>query len=204
MKIIIVGGGIAGLTTYLYMKKHLSPNGEHDIKIFESHHTRVASTSIEEGDGANLQDLSSSTALVGGGLGIAPNGMRVLRDLSKELRDDVAKQGFVCETYAFKSARGFDIASQKTTDRRDPPESTVSSSRHGLWKCLSDAVGNDVVQFRKVAEVVLNDYGKPTVRFADGSPGEEADLVVGADGVRSNVKRAIFGDEDCKYAPKYK
>lgn len=201
MKIIIVGGGIAGLTTYLYMKKHLSPNGEHDIRIFESHHTRIASVPIEE---ANLQNLSSSTALVGGGLVVAPNGIRVLRDLSEELRDGVAKQGFVCKTYAFKAGRGFTIASQETTDRRDPPEYSVASSRHGLWKCLSDAVGNDVVVFRKVAEIVLNNYGKPTVRFADGSPEVEADLVVGADGVRSNVKRAIFGDENNKYAPKYK
>jgi 2-polyprenyl-6-methoxyphenol hydroxylase-like FAD-dependent oxidoreductase len=41
------------------------------------------------------------------------------------------------------------------------------------------------------------------VRFADGAI-KIADLVIGADGVRSIVKRAVFGREDeTNYAPVY-
>ena len=200
MKIIIIGGGIAGLSTYLYMKKYLSPNGEHELKIFESQASRIAS---EQTHHLNLDDLSFSTALVGGGLAVAPNGMRVLRDLSLDLHGAVTSQGFPCENNTFKAARGFTIGQVRAWDAREPPEYTVSSSRYGLWKCLADKVGDDAVQFKKVVEVAVDDGGKPLVRFADGSS-EEADLVLGADGVRSTVKKAILQDDDGKYAPTYK
>lgn len=203
MKILIIGGGIAGLSTYLHMKKHLAPRGEHGIKIFESHASRIASDQAHGNGKLNLDDLPSSTALVGGGLAVAPNGMRVLRGLSPDLHDAVTKQGFQCENNTFKAARGFTIGKARAWDAREPAEYTVSSSRYGLWKCLADAVGNDAVQFKKVTEVAVSEGGKPLVRFVDGSE-EEADLVVGADGVRSTVKKAILQDDDGNYAPTYK
>jgi 2-polyprenyl-6-methoxyphenol hydroxylase-like FAD-dependent oxidoreductase len=50
-----------------------------------------------------------------------------------------------------------------------------------------------VVRYRKVVEVREGEDRRPGVAFEDGSV-ESADLVVGADGVRSVVKKGIFGE----------
>jgi glycine/D-amino acid oxidase-like deaminating enzyme len=41
MRIVIVGGGIAGLSTYLHLRKHLPNASEHTITIYESHRSRA-------------------------------------------------------------------------------------------------------------------------------------------------------------------
>jgi 2-polyprenyl-6-methoxyphenol hydroxylase-like FAD-dependent oxidoreductase len=218
MKIIIVGGGISGLSTYLSLRKYLSNPSSHTIKIYEKHHSQLSLYSTKAGDNeiseeaATFEELSSSTAIVGGGLGVSPNGMRLLKELSQELHDAVTKQGFPCDNFVFKSSRGWRLNSQSSGDKRveDGEEFCVATSRHGLWECLKDAVvslsGPDTIVYKKIAEARVGEEGrKPRVVFEDGSE-EEADLVVGADGVRSVVKRGIFGlDEEGKemFAPVY-
>jgi 2-polyprenyl-6-methoxyphenol hydroxylase-like FAD-dependent oxidoreductase len=58
-----------------------------------------------------------------------------------------------------------------------------------------------VVRYRTVESVVVEEGGKPTIRFGDGGE-ETADLIVGADGIRSPLRKALFGDGD-EYRPKY-
>jgi len=203
MKIIIVGGGIAGLSTYLHLRKFLPNFDSQTVIIYESHKPRTGIPTSESEPGlTNLEDLSSSTAIVGGGLGLSPNGARILKNIDENLSEAVKAQGFVCETYTFKTARGHYLAKQPTTDKKSPPEFTVSTSRHGLWECLHKAVGEGKIQYRKVVDVDVS-APKPIVKFSDGEE-EEADLVIGADGVRSAVKKGIFGAEnETTYAPHY-
>jgi len=206
MKIIIVGAGIAGITTYLLLKKHLLDDPSSNVKnhisitIYESHHSRIDNSKDEKYCNTSFEDLSSSTALVGGGLGIAPNGMRILRDLDEKLHDEILKRGFVVEHAILRSARGWRLGKIRWGDMREPEEFCVSIARHRLWECLRDVVGEGVIQYKKVAEVKNGMGGKTVVTFADGSADEEAELVIGADGVKSTVRKAIFGD---KYPPFY-
>ncbi|KAF2434828.1 FAD/NAD(P)-binding domain-containing protein [Tothia fuscella] len=211
MKIIIVGGGISGLSAYLSFKKYLK-TGTHTISIYEKHHSQLNATSTTN-DGetttSTFEELSSSGAIVGGGLGVSPNGMRILKELSLDLHDAVDKQGFRAEQFVFRSSRGWRLSSQPTSDRRieDGEEVCVASSRHGLWQCLRDEVARvdkDILRYRKVIGVEMGDEAgsrRPRVLFEDGEE-EEADLVVGADGVKSIVKDAIFGDVDA-FKPVY-
>lgn len=213
MKIIIVGGGIAGLATYLHLRKHLpnppAPAPPHSIRVYESHRPRPSGAPVPGGD-ANLNSfeaLSTSTAIVGGGLGVSPNGMRVLRDLDRTVHRAVTDQGFPCERFIFMGQNGWTLGVQPTSDRGGPdagagpggrggqPEVCVSSTRHGLWACLMAAVPAGVVQYKKVSRVRVRDGGRKVVVvvFEDGGE-EECDLVIGADGVRSTVRKALFGD----------
>jgi 2-polyprenyl-6-methoxyphenol hydroxylase-like FAD-dependent oxidoreductase len=202
MKIIIVGGGIAGLSTYLYLLKHL-PSAH--LTIYESH---APQSSVSRD--FNIDDLSASTTLVGGGLGISPNGMRVLRDLNKELHDAVAAQGFPAEHFVFKGANGWTLGKQRTGDqafrKKDEDEEVcIASSRHGLWETLMKAVGEGVVRYRKVVKIGRDEtQGQIMVELVDIGGNEEvdiADLLVGADGMKSVVRTALFGAE--KFKPIY-
>jgi 2-polyprenyl-6-methoxyphenol hydroxylase-like FAD-dependent oxidoreductase len=203
MKIVIVGGGIAGLSAYLHLRKHLPSYSERDITIYESHRPRstTASSSAQDhpNQSVNLDALSESTAIVGGGLGIAPNGMRVLRDLNLDLHDRVVTQGFPSDKFV-RSEGG-------------PEEVCIASSRHGLWhtmrKYVVEKYGDDVMKHGKVLKV-YRDKGRATqhlqVRLFNEQGMETivpADLVIGADGVKSVVRRCLFGDDE-RYRPVYR
>ena len=203
MKIVIVGAGISGLTTYLFFTKLLpsNPANPHQITIYESHRPRASNTSLQDAD-ISIASLSASTAIVGGGLGIQPNGMRVLRELDQELHDKVVAQGFPTERYTFKSARGWKLSYMRGHDGRDPPERGVMSSREGIWKVLRDAVPDEAIVYRHVSGVSTDASGKPMIGFTDGSQDVQADILIGADGVWSKVKEAVLGGEG-KYRPTY-
>ncbi|MCJ1252177.1 hypothetical protein MMC30_009416 [Trapelia coarctata] len=200
MKIAIVGAGISGLSTYLHLRK-LLPSIT-DITIYESHRPRTVS-SLES---QNYEDLTFSTAIVGGGLGVSPNGMRVLRDLDPEIHDAVVAQGFLCDDFTFKGANGWTLSKVPTSDKRVDlgEEKCVSSTRHGVWLCLKNRVPDQQIEYKCVNDVRVGANGKLVLSFTDGSPEATADFVIGADGVRSTVKKGIFGAEDAaKYAPVY-
>ncbi|KAK0639176.1 hypothetical protein B0T16DRAFT_439836 [Cercophora newfieldiana] len=202
MRIIITGAGISGLSTYLFLRKHLPPSLSYTIHIYESHRPRPSTTTNSQPH--SFETLSASTALVGGGLGVSPNGMRTLYALSPSLHTAVSAQGFPCEKFLFLGENGWTLGVQRTGDNGgyDGPngreEVCVSSSRHGLWQCLMEAVGEGVVRYRKVVGVDVKGSVK-IVRFEDGGE-EECDLLVGADGVRSVVRGCLFGGE---YGPRY-
>jgi 2-polyprenyl-6-methoxyphenol hydroxylase-like FAD-dependent oxidoreductase len=203
MKIIIVGAGISGLTTYLFFTKLLpsDPAHPHQITVYESHHPRASNTALQDAD-ISIASLTASTTIVGGGLGIQPNGMRVLRELNQELHDKVVAQGFPVERYTFKNAWGWTLSYMRGHDGRNPPERSVMSSREGIWKVLRDAVPDEAIVYRHVSGVSTDASGKPMVSFTDGSPDVQADILIGADGVWSKVKEAVLEDKQ-KYRPIY-
>jgi len=203
MKIIIVGAGVSGLSTYLQLQKLLPSSTAHTIHIYESHDPSNGVSTDNSGQLlSSAQVLTDSTAVVGNSIGLSPNSVRLLNHIDPKLYEIFKARGYVSETYVFKSARGHTLAVVPTNDNKSPVEYSISCPRFGLWECLREVVGEDKIQYRKIIAVSL-DGEKPVVTFADGEE-ETADLVVGADGVRSVVKRAIFGEEDeLKYAPRY-
>jgi len=200
MKVIIVGAGISGLSTYLFLQKYCSNLTNLEIAIYDSHDPQ---DSIKPGS-STFGDLSSYSAIIGGGIGLSPNGCRLIRELDQKIYEQVKSTGFTVERFVFKGARGWRLTNVPTSDMRGKPgmpdgeeEFCISISRHDVWKALIDAVGHDKVDIKKVvaAKKALPAEGKkPMVIFDDGSE-EQADLVIGADGVRSVVLRSIFGDE---------
>lgn len=128
------------------------------------------------------------------------NGMQILRKLSPDLHERISKAGFLAKKFVFKSARGWTLSTSSTGDLRgdDEEEFCLSISRHELWRCLREEVGEEKIRYGRVVSAKGGE--KPSVTLDDGSI-EEADLVVGADGVWSVVRQAIFGEGEFK--PQY-
>ena len=204
MKIVIVGAGVSGLATYLQLRK-LLPSALHPLTIivYEPHEFRGSNRrSAPTQSSGEEKSLTDSTTVVGNTIGLAANAVRLLKSIDPRLYDILKARGYVSKSYTFRTARGHTLAVTSTGDKECPEEYTISCPRHVLWECLHEVVGEDKIECRKVIGVDLSGE-KPVVKLADGGE-EEADLVIGADGVRSIVKKAIFGqDDESKYAPHY-
>ena len=81
---------------------------------------------------------------------------------------------------------------------KDSPINLIMISRQAFWSILLKHVvakdGPEVVKHKRVVELVIpcaESAEKTIVNFADGTE-EEADLVIGADGLRSIVRKAMF------------
>ncbi|KAG6867121.1 hypothetical protein C0993_006592, partial [Termitomyces sp. T159_Od127] len=86
MKVIIVGAGIGGLSAYHSLKKHLA-NSNLTIKIYESHGP-------------------PGTTKVGGGLGLAPNGLRAIASVSPKAAMYIQANGYPGPIFTFRNSSG--------------------------------------------------------------------------------------------------
>jgi 2-polyprenyl-6-methoxyphenol hydroxylase-like FAD-dependent oxidoreductase len=190
LKIAIVGAGISGLSTYLFLKKHLPVSLPNEILIYETYPCPSRKQRELSSEDAVTRDAAS---FIGGGLGVAPNGMQILRELDPEVHDAIVAQGYPVIRFQIKSSHNWTLGSMPTVDvNNQPPEVMIMSMRQGVWDCLREKVPEEVIQAGKaVSKVEQGPNIKPILCFADGTSSDEFDLVIGADGVRSVVRNAV-------------
>ncbi|CAI7601342.1 unnamed protein product [Penicillium palitans] len=213
MKIVIIGAGIAGCAGYLELQKHLprptKSDESHEITIYEAYNTNLSIAADERTE----EHTHSSTLLVGGGLGVAPNGLNVLKRLDEELLKDVVRGGYVTAIsnmknkngwplFSMKSASSDDNSNNNNTNNRSPH--MLATSRYSLWTALRGRIPDHRIVHKRISQVVARPDGRNLIHFVDNSLPVEADLVIGADGVRGTAKRALFPDaEEDPYPPNY-
>lgn len=76
------------------------------------------------------------------------------------------------------------------------PQLTIH--RADFLKSLEKALPADVIKLGKRATAIDNDTGSVRVSFADGSM-ETVDVLVGADGIHSVVRKALFGQDSPEF-----
>lgn len=86
MHIAIIGGGISGLSLYLWLQK-LGLTTVHSVIIYEARSAAPASA------GDNTDSQTSNASFIGGALGFSPVGLRVLRRLDSGLEQEILKTG---------------------------------------------------------------------------------------------------------------
>ncbi|KAJ7746329.1 hypothetical protein B0H16DRAFT_1557065 [Mycena metata] len=183
MKIIIVGGGIGGLAAYHALRKHLADASPPvSILIFESH-----------------ESLVSISASVGGGLGLAPNGLRAIATISPDAAAYIEERGFPGEVVTFRNSKGSLLGRLRMGRKLRYGVGELMLPRATVHDALLQELRPGAITCGSKVQYVKEDADGVAVILEDGSA-ERADLVIGADGVRSVVRETIFGQ---KYHAKY-
>ncbi|HYN18246.1 MAG TPA: FAD-dependent monooxygenase, partial [Actinomycetes bacterium] len=126
------------------------------------------------------------------------NAMRVLQRL--EVGAAVEAAGAVAAHTDLRSSRGTPLGAdlaEKVAARVDTP--TVVVHRGLLQTILVAALDQHVLRLGAECVGVDQDGGGVTVRLADGST-EHGDLVVGADGLHSQIRAVLVGDGPPRYS----
>lgn len=119
----------------------------------------------------------------------------MLKQLDEDLFSDVVNHGYPVKQFNFRNCYGKSLANFPITDFADPPLHTILISRQALWDALRNRIPDSAILCKRVSGVTLGTTSqRPRIQFADGSSDGVADLIIGADGVRSVVKRAVTDD----------
>ena len=170
MKILIVGGGIGGLTLAIALKRH----------------------------GLQAQVIERAEALraVGAGITIQVNAAAVLRQFG--LGEALSKAGHPFDEAMITDELGQILSRVHFSDRLGKLGKSIALHRSDLHQLLYEPVQQQVrlncglMELRQTPQQVW-------VGFSDGSQ-ESYDLVVGADGIRSQTRRLAFGPIEPRYA----
>ncbi|UOQ45885.1 FAD-dependent oxidoreductase [Halobacillus salinarum] len=167
MKVMIVGGGIAGLTLAYWLNK----NGN-DVKIIEK--------------APELRTEGYMLDFFGPGYDVAEK-MGIMRKLS-DIHYPISGLKFLNENGKVK----FDLPYQSLRALLDNRH--FNFMRGDLERVLYDLVKDSVeIKFGMTVDDVYQDDQHVHVTLSDGSV-ETSDLLVGADGIRSKVRSLVFGD----------
>lgn len=169
-RVVIVGGGIAGPVLGVALRTL-------GIEVVIAEQRAAAAL----GDGAFL--------------GVAPNGMNALAELS--LAEAVAARGFACEAFRFSNRSGKTVGSiDRSHDAQAFGWPLTMIRRAELHAVLADearARDVDLVFGKRLESLDRSSPNHVVARFTDGST-ISGDIVVGCDGLRSRVRALAVPD----------
>ena len=147
-----------------------------------------------DGAAVDLIDIKPDLSALGSGITVQGNALRALRQLG--VWDEVATAGYAFNTLGLRTPDGTLLVEMEDVRTGGPDlPATVGMYRPALARILTEAAAAAGAKLRYGTTVQsLNpDAGGVDVTFADGAS-SRYDLVIGADGVRSQV-RSLLGIE---------
>ncbi|WP_267740343.1 FAD-dependent monooxygenase [Myroides injenensis] len=173
MKIAIVGGGIGGITMAIALKRANIP-----FVVYEA---------------------TKKIKPVGAGIAIANNAMQVYNYLS--IADKITAKGVRISKVALTNMK---LEVLNTTDllpyEKKYKLANIAIHRSELHKVLLGELDQgDVILDKRLKELSRDKEGNYVLLFEDGSKAIHQ-YVVGADGIRSTVRKAVFGQQPLRDA----
>lgn len=172
MRVAVVGAGIGGLTAAIALRRTGA-----EVTVFE-----------------RAEELGE----IGAGLLLAANAQKAFGELG--LRDAVGSLGTPASAGEIRSWRGRVLASVPLAELEERVGTASAAVHRGdLQALLLRELGEGPLRTGSEVEGFEQDGRGVTVRLAGGRE-ERADLLVGADGLRSTVRTRLFGPEEPRYA----
>lgn len=164
LRIAIVGGGIGGLSAALALRARGL-----DVSVFEQ---------------------AEVLREIGAGVSIHPNAARLLRRIG--LQDQLQKIGAPISSIVLRTSRGEPIATSAgpATPTFSRDDQGYNVHRADFLNLLFAALPKGVVTLGHRCIQLKEETGRVHLSFANGGSAE-ADIVIGADGIRSVVQREI-------------
>ncbi len=166
-KVAIVGAGIGGLTAAIAMHRR----------------------GIEVG----VYEQSPQIAEIGAGVSLSPNAIKAFRALG--LDQHIAAIGFESDNQLVRAWDSGDILSKvfrKGVYQKEFGAPYLSAHRADLVEVLRQQLPSNVIHLNARCTGVETSGSTARALFADGTE-IDADLIVGADGIRSAVRQSLFG-----------
>ena len=166
-KVLIIGGGIAGPALALFLKK-----AGIACTVYEAY-------KYKEG--------------VGGGLGLAPNGMNILDSLG--LAEKVISRGTPALENLFYNQRGRLLARFSNGTIQKYGQIGVSIMRPALYDVMTEEMQAQGVhvEYNKQLTNITTESDRVIAHFADGTQAEGT-ILIGADGIHSQTRKVTWPD----------
>lgn len=200
--IAIIGAGVGGCTTYLFLKKHLLPHiPDLKIHIYESYPpppylstvppTKAPAHLDSADERPNLHSEASTnvTTALGGGLGLSPNGTRVFRTLDPEIYKRIKDSSAEVDAFSLQVSSGKFLGNFPAGGKRWG-HGTLMIMRAALHDAVLERVDLRDISFEKKVTSVVDGEDGVRIAFADGEV-VVVDFCIGADGVWGVTREAI-------------
>ena len=169
-RILIVGAGMAGLTLAIALRR--------------------------QGITPDIVERQPAWPVHGAGIYLLGNAMRALDSLG--LAEEVARSGTPILSQTMLNDRGRKFTVIDTTSVWGGCGPCIGIRRADLQATLVNALGDLEVRFATTIKAISQNTQFATVQFSDGTH-REYDLVVGADGIHSSVRKLMFGNTQPRF-----